>query len=266
MAKKIIIVLAIILLGGYFFYPNIQDKMNEAKLKRENPDAEIIGRADGPTAIFTTNNKNKNKNKDKDGEKNNNNQEAEEASAIGIIGGADDSGVLYPKVDPDAEFTYQASDFLRAKNFIFESSSVKSDLKKDYDNAARAFGFGSEAKDSVKDYNMEDATIIGAVINSKGFSGDKLVLDINTYSNVKSLMKSTYILGFEDENGKEIKELKVRINSSEPEDHQNVREEIGGIEKYDKVIIFLKQVEVVEDNDCTSYLTPIQNLTIENKQ
>ena len=76
-------------------------------------------------------------------------------------------------------------------------------------------------------------------------------------------MKSTYILGFEDENGKEIKELKVRINSSEPEDHQNVREEIGGIDKYEKVIIFFKQVEVVEDNDCTSYLTPIQNLTIE---
>lgn len=263
MAKKIIIVLAIILLGGYFFYPNIQDKMNEAKLKRENPDAEIIGRADGPTAIFTTNNKNKNK--DKDGEKNNN-QQAEEASAIGIIGGADDSGVLYPKVDPDAEFTYQASDFLRAKDFIFESSSVKSDLEKDYDNAARAFGFGSESKEPEKNDKIEDATIIGAVINSKGFSGDKLVLDINTYSNVKSLMKSTYILGFEDENGKEIKELKVRINSSEPEDHQNVREEIGGIEKYDKVIIFLKQVEVVEDNDCISYLSPIQNLTIENKQ
>lgn len=246
--KKIIIVLAVILLGGYFAYPGIQGKMNEAKLKRENPNAEIIGGADGPTQIYTE----KNKKTDKD-----------EATAIGIIGGADDSGVLYPKVDPDSEFTFQASDFLRAKNFIFESSSVKSDLEKDYDNAARAFGFGSEAKKPVKDHKMEDATIIGAVINSKGFSGDKLVLDINTYSNVKSLMKSTYILGFEDENGKEIKELKVRINSSEPEDHQNVREEIGGIDKYEKVIIFFKQVEVVEDNDCTSYLTPIQNLTIE---
>ena len=166
--KKIIIVLALILLGGYFAYPEIQGKMNEAKLKRENPNAEIIGGADGPTQIYT--------------EKNN---------------------------------------------------------------------------------EIEDATIIGAVINSKGFSGDKLVLDINTYSNVKSLMKSTYILGFEDENGNEIKELKVRINSSEPEDHQNVREEIGGIDKYDKVIIFLKQVEVVENNDYTSYLSPIQNLTIE---
>ena len=246
--KKIIIVLAVILLGGYFAYPGIQGKMNEARLKRENPNAEIIGGADGPTQIYTE----KNKKTDKD-----------EATAIGIIGGADDSGVLYPKVDPDAEFTYQASDFLGVKDFIFESSSVKSDLEKDYDNAARAFGFGSEAKDPEKNYKMEDATIIGAVINSKGFSGDKLVLDINTYSNVKSLMKSTYILGFEDENGKEIKELKVRINSSDPEDHQNVREEIGGIDKYDKVIIFFKQVEVVEDNDCTSYLTPIQNLTIE---
>lgn len=246
--KKIIIVLAVILLGGYFAYPGIQGKMNEAKLKRENPNAEIIGGADGPTQIYTE----KNKKTDK-----------EEATAIGIIGGADDSGVLYPKVDPDAEFTYQASDFLNFKNFIFESSSVKSDLEKDYDNAARAFGFGSESKEPEKNNEIEDATIIGAVINSKGFSGDKLVLDINTYSNVKSLMKSTYILGFEDENGNEIKELKVRINSSEPEDHQNVREEIGGIDKYDKVIIFLKQVEVVENNDYTSYLSPIQNLTIE---
>ena len=263
MAKKIIIVLAIILLGGYFFYPNIQDKIIEAKLKRENPNAEIIGRADGPTQIYTE--KNKKTDKDKDAGKNNN-QEADQAIAIGIIGGSDDSKVLYQKVDPDSELTFQASDFLRAKDFIFESSSVKKDLEKDYDNAARAFGFGSESKEPEKDYKMEDATIIGAVINSKGFSGDKLVLDINTYSNVKSLMKSTYILGFEDENGKEIKELKVRINSSEPEDHQNVREEIGGIDKYEKVIIFFKQVEVVEDNDCTSYLTPIQNLTIENKQ
>ncbi|QQE46946.1 hypothetical protein [Peptoniphilus harei] len=250
--KKIIIVLAVILLGGYFAYPvaypGIQGKMNEAKLKRENPNAEIIGGADGPTQIYTE----KNKKTDKD-----------EATAIGIIGGADDSGGLYPKVDPDAEFTYQASDFLNFKNFIFESSSVKSDLEKDYDNAARAFGFGSESKEPEKNNEIEDATIIGAVINSKGFSGDKLVLDINTYSNVKSLMKSTYILGFEDENGNEIKELKVRINSSEPEDHQNVREEIGGIDKYDKVIIFLKQVEVVENNDYTSYLSPIQNLTIE---
>ena len=250
--KKIIIVLAVILLGGYFAYPvaypGIQGKMNEAKLKRENPNAEIIGGADGPTQIYTE----KNKKTDKD-----------EATAIGIIGGADDSGGLYPKVDPDAEFTYQASDFLNFKNFIFESSSVKSDLEKDYDNAARAFGFGSESKEPEKNNEIEDATIIGAVINSKGFSGDKLVLDINTYSNVKSLMKSTYILGFEDENGKEIKELKVRINSSEPEDHQNVREEIGGIDKYEKVIIFFKQVEVVDDNDYTSYLTPIQNLTIE---
>ena len=250
--KKIIIVLAVILLGGYFAYPvaypGIQGKMNEARLKRENPNAEIIGGADGPTQIYTE----KNKETDK-----------EEATAIGIIGGADDSGVLYPKVDPDAEITFQASDFLGVKDFIFESSSVKSDLEKDYDNAARAFGLGSEAKDPEKNYKMEDATIIGAVINSKGFSGDKLVLDINTYSNVKSLMKSTYILGFEDENGNEIKELKVRINSSEPEDHQNVREEIGGIDKYEKVIIFFKQVEVVENNDYTSYLTPIQNLTIE---
>jgi|GEM_PF-2114664 len=250
--KKIIIVLAVILLGGYFAYPvaypGIQGKMNEARLKRENPNAEIIGGADGPTQIYTE----KNKKTDKD-----------EATAIAIIGGADDSGGLYPKVDPDAEFTYQASDFLNFKNFIFESSSVKSDLEKDYDNAARAFGFGSESKEPEKNNEIEDATIIGAVINSKGFSGDKLVLDINTYSNVKSLMKSTYILGFEDENGNEIKELKVRINSSEPEDHQNVREEIGGIDKYDKVIIFLKQVEVVENNDYTSYLSPIQNLTIE---
>ena len=246
--KKIIIVLAVILLGGYFAYPGIQGKMNEARLKRENPNAEIIGGADGPTQIYTE----KNKETDK-----------EEATAIGIIGGSDDSGGLYPKVDPDAEFTYQASDFLNFKNFIFESSSVKSDLEKDYDNAARAFGFGSESKEPEKNNEIEDATIIGAVINSKGFSGDKLVLDINTYSNVKSLMKSTYILGFEDENGNEIKELKVRINSSEPEDHQNVREEIGGIDKYDKVIIFLKQVEVVENNDYTSYLSPIQNLTIE---
>ena len=246
--KKIIIVLAVILLGGYFAYPGIQGKMNEARLKRENPNAEIIGGADGPTQIYTE----KNKKTDKD-----------EATAIGIIGGADDSGVLYPKVDPDSEITFQSSDFLGVKDFIFESSSVKSDLEKDYDNAARAFGFGSEAKDPEKNDKIEDATIIGAVINSKGFSGDKLVLDINTYSNVKSLMKSTYILGFEDENGNEIKELKVRVNSSEPEDHQNVREEIGGIDKYDKVIIFLKQVEVVENNDYTSYLTPIQNLTIE---
>lgn len=261
--KKIIIVLALILLGGYFAYPGIQGKMNEARLKRENPNAEIIGKADGPTAIFTTNNKNTDK--DRDGEKNNN-QEADYAGAIGIIGGSDDSGVLYPKVEPDSEFTFQASDILSAKNFIFESSSVKSDLEKDYDNAARAFGFGSEAKEPEKNYKMEDATIIGAVINSKGFSGDKLVLDINTYSNVKSLMKSTYILGFEDENGKEIKELKVRVNSSEPEDHQNVREEIGGIDKNDKVIIFFKQVEVVDDNDNISYLAPTQNLTIENKQ
>ena len=249
--KKIIIVLAVILLGGYFAYPGIQGKMNEARLKRENPNAEIIGGANGPTQIYTE----KNKKTDK-----------EEATAIGIIGGADDSGVLYPKVDPDSEVTFQASDFLGVKDFIFESSSVKSDLEKDYDNAARAFGFGSEAKEPEKNYKMEDTTIIGAVINSKGFSGDKLVLDINTYSNVKSLMKSTYILGFEDENGNEIKELKVRINSSEPEDHQNVREEIGGIDKYDKVIVFFKQVEVVDDNDNTSYLTPIQNLTIENKQ
>lgn len=249
--KKIIIVLAVILLGGYFAYPGIQGKMNEARLKRENPNAEIIGGADGPTQIYTE----KNKKTDK-----------EEATAIGIIGGADDSGVLYPKVDPDSEITFQASDFLGVKDFIFESSSVKSDLEKDYDNAARAFGFGSEAKEPEKNYKMEDATIIGAVINSKGFSGDKLVLDINTYSNVKSLMKSTYILGFEDENGKEIKELKVRVNSSEPEDHQNVREEIGGIDKNDKVIIFFKQVEVVDDNDNISYLAPTQNLTIENKQ
>ena len=248
MAKKIIIVLAIILLGGYFAYPGIQGKMDEAKLKREHPNAEIIGGADGPTQIYTE----KNKKTDKD-----------EATAIGIIGGADDSKVLYPKVDPDAKLTFQASDFLSAKDFIFESSSVKKDLEKDYDNAARAFGFGSESKEPEKADKIDDATIIGAVINSRGFSGDKLVLDINTYSNVKSLMKSTYILGFEDENGKEIKELKVRINSSEPEDHQNVREEIGGIDKYEKVIIFFKQVEVVEDNDCTSYLTPIQNLTIE---
>ena len=246
--KKIIIVLAVILLGGYFAYPGIQGKMNEARLKRENPNAEIIGGADGPTQIYTE------KNKETD---------EEEATAIGIIGGADDSGVLYPKVDPDSEPTLQASDYLGVKDFIFESSSVKSDLEKDYDNAARAFGFGSEAKEPEKNYKMEDATIIGAVINSKGFSGDKLVLDINTYSNVKSLMKSTYILGFEDENGNEIKELKVRINSSEPEDHQNVREEIGGIDKNDKVIIFFKQVEVVDDNDNISYLSPIQNLTIE---
>ena len=263
MKKKILILLGVLVVGGIFAYPQIRIKMLEAEFKRQNPGVDIIGRADGPTAIFTTNNKNKNK--DKDGEKNNN-QKKDEASAIGIIGGTDDSKVLYPKVNPDTEFTFQASDFLRAKDFTFESSSVKSDLEKDYDNAARAFGFGSESKEPEEADKIEDATIIGAVINSKGFSGDKLVLDINTYSNVKSLMKSTYILGFEDENGKEIKELKVRINSSEPEDHQNVREEIGGIDKYEKVIIFFKQVEVVEDNDCTSYLTPIQNLTIENKQ
>ena len=263
MKKKILILLGVLVVGGIFAYPQIRIKMLEAEFKRQNPGVDIIGRADGPTAIFTTNNKNKNK--DKDGEKNNN-QKKDEASAIGIIGGTDDSKVLYPKVDSDTEFTFQASDFLRAKDFIFESSSVKKDLEKDYDNAARAFGFGSASKEPEKGDKIEDATIIGAVINSRGFSGDKLVLDINTYSNVKSLMKSTYILGFEDENGKEIKELKVRINSSEPEDHQNVREEIGGIDKYEKVIIFFKQVEVVEDNDCTSYLTPIQNLTIENKQ
>lgn len=251
MKKKILIFLGVLVVGGIFAYPQIRNKMFEAEFKRQNPGVEIIGKADGSTAIFTT----KNKKTDKD-----------EATAIGIIGGADDSGVLYPKVDPDSEPTLQASDFLRVKDFIFESSSVKKDLEKDYDNAARAFGFGSESKEPEKAGKIEDATIIGAVINSRGFSGDKLVLDINTYSNVKSLMKSTYILGFEDENGKEIKELKVRINSSEPEDHQNVREEIGGIDKYKKVIIFLKQVEVVEDNDCTSYLTPIQNLTIENKQ
>lgn len=265
MNKKILILLGVLVVGGIFAYPQIRIKMLEAEFKRQNPGVDIIGRADGPTAIFTTNNKNKNKNKDKDGEKNDN-QQADQASAIGIIGGSDDSGVLYPKVDPDAEFTFQASDFLMAKDFIFESSSVKKDLEKDYDNAARAFGFGTECKEPENGGKIEDATIIGAVINSRGFSGDKLVLDINTYSNVKSLMKSTYILGFEDENGKEIKELKVRINSSEPEDHQNVREEIGGIDKYEKVIIFFKQVEVVEDNDSTSYLTPIQNLTIENKQ
>ena len=265
MKKKILILLGVLVVGGIFAYPQIRIKMQEAEFKRQNPGVDIIGRADGPTAIFTTNNKNKNKNKDKDGEKNDN-QQADQASAIGIIGGSDDSGVLYPKVDPDAEFTFQASDFLMAKDFIFESSSVKKDLEKDYDNAARAFGFGSESKEPENGGKIEDATIIGAVINSRGFSGDKLGLDINTYSNVKSLMKSTYILGFEDENGKEIKELKVRINSSEPEDHQNVREEIGGIDKYEKVIIFFKQVEVVEDNDSTSYLTPIQNLTIENKQ
>lgn len=249
MKKKILIFLGVLVVGGIFAYPQIRNKMFEAEFKRQNPGVEIIGKADGPTAIFTT----KNKKTDKD-----------EATAIGIIGGADDSKVLYPKVDPDAKLTFQASDFLSAKDFIFESSSVKKDLEKDYDNAARAFGFGSESKEPEKADKIDDATIIGAVINSRGFSGDKLVLDINTYSNVKSLMKSTYILGFEDENGKEIKELKVRINSSEPEDHQNVREEIGGIDKYKKVIIFLKQVEVVEDNDCTSYLTPIQNLTIEN--
>lgn len=263
MKKKIIILLGVLVVGGIFAYPQIRNKMLEAEFKRQNPGVDIIGRADGPTAIFTT--KNKKTDKDKAAEKNNN-QKADEASAIGIIGGSDDSGVLYPKVDPDAEFTFQASDFLMAKDFIFESSSVKKDLEKDYDNAARAFGFGSESKEPESGGKIEDATIIGAVINSRGFSGDKLVLDINTYSNVKSLMKSTYILGFEDENGKEIKELKVRINSSEPEDHQNVREEIGGIDKYEKVIIFFKQVEVVEDNDSTSYLTPIQNLTIENKQ
>ncbi len=251
MKKKILIFLGVLVVGGIFAYPQIRNKMFEAEFKRQNPGVEIIGKADGPTAIFTT----KNKKTDKD-----------EATAIGIIGGADDSKVLYPKVDPDAKLTFQASDFLSAKDFIFESSSVKKDLEKDYDNAARAFGFGSESKEPEKADKIDDATIIGAIINSRGFSGDKLVLDINTYSNVKSLMKSTYILGFEDENGKEIKELKVRINSSEPEDHQNVREEIGGIDKYKKVIIFLKQVEVVEDNDCTSYLTPIQNLTIENKQ
>lgn len=55
--KKIIIVLAVILLGGYFAYPvaypGIQGKMNEARLKRENPNAEIIGGADGPTQIYT---------------------------------------------------------------------------------------------------------------------------------------------------------------------------------------------------------------------
>lgn len=51
--KKIIIVLAVILLGGYFAYPGIQGKMNESKLKRENPNAEIIGGADGPTQIYT---------------------------------------------------------------------------------------------------------------------------------------------------------------------------------------------------------------------
>ena len=249
MKKKILIFLGVLVVGGIFAYPQIRNKMFEAEFKRQNPGVEIIGKADGPTAIFTT----KNKKTDKD-----------EATAIGIIGGADDSKVLYPKVDPDAKLTFQASDFLSAKDFIFESSSVKKDLEKDYDNAARAFGFGSESKEPEKADKIDDATIIGAVINSRGFSGDKLVLDINTYSNVKSLMKSTYILGFEDENGKEIKELKVRINSSEPEDHQNVREEIGGIDKYEKVIIFFKQVEVVEDNDCTSYLTPIQNLTIEN--
>lgn len=248
MKKKILIFLGVLVVGGIFAYPQIRNKMFEAEFKRQNPGVEIIGKADGPTAIFTT----KNKKTDKD-----------EATAIGIIGGADDSKVLYPKVDPDAKLTFQASDFLSAKDFIFESSSVKKDLEKDYDNAARAFGFGSESKEPEKADKIDDATIIGAVINSRGFSGDKLVLDINTYSNVKSLMKSTYILGFEDENGKEIKELKVRINSSEPEDHQNVREEIGGFDKYKKVIIFLKQVEVVEDNDCTSYLTPIQNLTIE---
>ena len=251
MKKKIFIPLAlliVLIIAGIFNYPQIQGKLNEAKIKRENPNAEIIGGADGPTQIYTETNKKTDK---------------DEAAAIGIIGGADDSGVLYPKVDPDSKSTFQASDFLSVKNFIFESSSVKSDLEKDYDNAARAFGFGSEAKEPEKNGKIEDATIIGAVINSKGFSGDKLVLDINSYSNVKSLMKSTYILGFEDENGKEIKELKVRINSSEPEDHQNVREEIGGIDKYDKVIVFFKQVEVVDDNDNTSYLTPIQNLTIE---
>lgn len=248
MKKKILIFLGVLVVGGIFAYPQIRNKMFEAEFKRQNPGVEIIGKADGPTAIFTT----KNKKTDKD-----------EATAIGIIGGADDSKVLYPKVDPDAKLTFQASDFLSAKDFIFESSSVKKDLEKDYDNAARAFGFGSESKEPEKADKIDDATIIGAVINSRGFNGDKLVLDINTYSNVKSLMKSTYILGFEDENGKEIKELKVRINSSEPEDHQNVREEIGGIDKYEKVIIFFKQVEVVEDNDCTSYLTPIQNLTIE---
>ena len=74
--KKIVIVLAVILLGGYFAYPGIQGKMNEARLKRENPNAEIIGGADGPTQIYVD----KNKNKDE---------------GVEIIGGADGPTQIY---------------------------------------------------------------------------------------------------------------------------------------------------------------------------
>ncbi len=80
------------------------------------------------------------------------------------------------------------------------------------------------------------------------------------------MLKSDYtILGFEDENGKEYQRIKGKNKFFRADrSFKNVREEIGGFDKYKKVIIFLKQVEVVEDNDCTSYVYSYTNyLTIE---
>lgn len=80
MKKKMLILLGVIVVGGIFAYPQIRNKMLEAEFKRQNPGVDIIGKADGPTAIFTTNNKKTDKNED-----------------IEIIGGANGPTQIYTK-------------------------------------------------------------------------------------------------------------------------------------------------------------------------
>lgn len=185
----------------------------------------------------------------------------DEASAIGIIGGADDSTEIYSSND-NFEFSYK--DLIESYNFKFNSPEVESIIKKEYDSAVRAFGFLGPMNDEVVTKEI-DLSFISSIIKPISFNNGELLLEINTYSNEKNLMTSEYILGFEDENGKEIKDLKIRISTSSPTDHQKEKEIIKGLENYKKVKVFLKKAEVKSDKSFTTFLQPSQNMTIENK-
>lgn len=192
----------------------------------------------------------------------NNYKNNNEASAIGIIGGADGPTEIYSSND-NFEFSYK--DLIDNYNFKFSSPNIENIVKKEYDNVVKAFGFFGTMNDEVVT-KESDLSFVCSIIRPIDNKNGELVLEINTYSNDKNIMSSDYILGFEDENGREIKELKVRIDSSNPTDHQIKKEMIKELEKYKKVKVFLKKAEVKSDKNLITFLQPSQNMIIENKQ
>lgn len=185
----------------------------------------------------------------------------DEASAIGIIGGADVPTEIYSYSD-SFEFSYKH--LIDGYNFKFNNPEIESIIKKEYDNVVRAFAFLGTMNDEVVT-EESDLSLICSIIEPKSIKKGELILEINTYSNKNNIVNSEYILGFEDENGKEIKDLKVRIFSSSPTDCQKEKEIIKGLENYKKVRVFLKKAGVKSDKNFTTFLQPSQNMTIEVK-